>query len=533
MDKAIVIVVWLGMVLGLAMAGWAGEGGNAAPGPLANPGPTSLPAPAASTETTIGTVSAESIGPGAGSQPGEMDRAAIERLVGNLGSRSRLVRESAQKRLVEIGLPAVRPLRAAAESDNAEVRAQAMTVLKAIREAGEVCVQELGKVPRPFDTRLFVSPNGQRLAYILKLGGKEALVCDGKQGPAWHSIGNVGPFSRDSKRLPYQARTDGRAYTLSLFAGEEDKAAAMNGKDGPGHKDVNHKPSSPDQKRFAYIATDDKGKKFVVLNGQALKAYEAVWSLVFSPDGKRVAFTARRDGKAMVVCDGKEGPHYPEVFYPMFSPDGKSLAYWARNAHLKKWFVIWDEKEMTQLNGEPQLAFSPDGRALACATYSGGGLYRFTETVESLAAGHDHASPPGFSPDSRHIACALGKDMRWWVCVDGKSLAGKYDPENVICWDGPTGGGTSMTLDSPGFSADGRHVYWKGFRRPPGNLPLGNREHFIVCDGFEGPSHEVLWIPADFRNNAKRLRYVVRDGENVRLMEFAWPEPMTWQDAVE
>ena len=471
---------------------------------------------------------------GATTPPGETDRADIERLVGNLGSRSRLVRESAEKRLVEIGLPAVRALRAAAGSDDAEVRARASAVLLAIAQAREVCVKELGKIPQPFgETRLFVSPNGQRLAYILKLGGKESLVFDGRQGPAWHSIGNVGPFSRDSKRLPYQASTDGRAYNLSLFAGEEDKAAPMNGKEGPRSKDVNHKPSSSDQKRFAYIATDDKGKKFVVLNGQPLKAYEAVWSLVFSPDGKRVAFTARRDGKAMVVCDGKEGRHYPEVFYPMFSPDSKSLAYWARSADFKQWFAIWDEKEMTQLNGEPQLAFSPDGRALACATYSGGGLYRFTETVESLAAGHDRASKPVFSPDSRHIACALGKDMRWWVCVDGKNLAGMYDPENVMCWDGPTGGGTSMSLNSPGFSADGRHVYWKGFRGPPGNLPPGNREHFIVCDGFEGPPHEDLWIPEDFRNHAKSLRYVVRDGENVRLMEFAWPEPMTWQDAVE
>jgi Tol biopolymer transport system component len=472
----------------------------------------------------------------ASTQPGETDRAAIERLVGNLGSRYRLVRESAQKRLVEIGLAAVRPLRAAAESHDAEVRARAMAILKAIREAREVCVQELDKVPQPFrETRLFVSPNGQRLAYILKLGGKEILVCDGRQGPAWYSIGNVGPYSRDSKRLPYQASKDGKAYTLSLFAGEEDKAAPMNGKEGPGHKDVNHKPSSPDEKRFAYIATDDKGKKFVVVNGQPLKPYEGIGSMTFSPDGKRVAFTAKRDGKAMVVCDGKEGPHYPEVFYPMFSPDGKSLAYWARSAHLKKWFVIWDEKEMTQLNGEPQLAFSPDGRALACSTYSGGGLYRFAETVENLATGHDCASPPVFSPDSRHIACALGKDLRWWVCVDGKSLAGKYDPETVMCWDGPGDSGTSMTLsdNSPGFSADGRHVYWKGFRNSPGNLPPGNREHFIVCDGFEGPSHEGLWVPEDFRNHAKRLRYVVRDGERVRLMEFAWPEAMTWQDAVE
>ena len=142
------LVIGLGLLLGITAA-WAGNGDAAAPTPSIQSAPN-----------------------GAGTQPGEMDRTAIERLVGNLGSRSRSVRESAQKRLVEIGLPAVRALRAAAGSDDSEVRERATAILKAIREASEVCVQELGKVPRPFkDTHLFVSPNGQRLAYILKLGG--------------------------------------------------------------------------------------------------------------------------------------------------------------------------------------------------------------------------------------------------------------------------------------------------------------------------------------------------------------------------
>ena len=59
MRKSIVIAARLAMVLGVAMAAWAGEGGNAAPGPLANPGPTTRPTPAATTETTAGTASAE------------------------------------------------------------------------------------------------------------------------------------------------------------------------------------------------------------------------------------------------------------------------------------------------------------------------------------------------------------------------------------------------------------------------------------------------------------------------------------------
>jgi len=42
-----------------------------------------------------------------------------------------------------------------------------------------------------------------------------------------------------------------------------------------------------------------------------------------------------------------------------------------------------------------------------------------------------------------------------------------------------------------------------------------------------------VWIPGDFQNHAKRLRYVVRDGAGIRLVEVPWPEPLSWQDAVE
>ena len=489
------------------------------------------------------------------------DNAAIERLVANLGSVSRMIRQSAHKRLVEIGLPAVRPLRAAARADDADVRSRALTILKAIRDAREACVKELGKVPQPFkNTYLFISPNGERVAYILTRGGKEILVCDGKEGPTWDSIQYVGPFSRDGKRLPYQATKDGNSFIV--FAGEEDKAIptvgtgravysadcgriaywvkagqerwiVCDGQAGPHYARVGGYRFSPDGKRFAYTAQDETGNVFVVLDGKALKSYEKVGYMRFSPDSKRLAFTVKQGGTGMVVCDGKEGLRYPDVFYPFFSPDGKSLAYWARSTDYKKHFVIRDGKEVAQPGGEPRLAFSPDGRALACATYSGGELCRIEKEIEVLVTGHDNASRPVFSPDGRHIACALGQNMRWWVCVDGKGLAGQYDPESVLHWDGPSGGGARMILESPGFSADGLHVYWKGFRGRPGYMPPGNREHFIVCDGFEGPSHDGLWIPDGFRNHAERLRYVVRDGDRVRLMETAWPETITWQDAVE
>jgi hypothetical protein len=117
--------------------------------------------------------------------------------------------------------------------------------------------------------------------------------------------------------------------------------------------------------------------------------------------------------------------------------------------------------------------------------------------------------------------------------VDDQTLRGRYDAENVMNWDGPGGGGTTMILDPPGFSADGRHVFWKGYLGPPGTRPPAERKHFIVCDGIEGPSHDGLWIPEHFRNHPGRLRYVVRDGDRIRLVETAWWESITWQDGID
>jgi hypothetical protein len=243
----------------------------------------------------------------------------------------------------------------------------------------------------------------------------------------------------------------------------------------------------------------------------------------------------------MFVCDGKEGKRYPMVDSPIFSPDGQSLAHsgWslkpvppepATNLVI---FVIRDEKEVAQIvRGSPLLAFSPDGRVLACG-HSGGSMYRFGDKSERLATGYTSAGAPVFSLDSRHIAYAIGKDMKWRVCVDDKSLSGVYDPEEVLMRTGTLGSSTRMLFDPPGFSADGQHVFAKGFRGPLASRPAAARSHFIVCDGIEGPSHDGLWIPEDFKNHARRLRYVVQDGERLRLMEMAWPKDRSWQDAVE
>lgn len=490
-------------------------------------------------------------------RPTMADGSKIDQLIADLGSDSYAVRESAQKRIIEIGVPARKALHAVTRSDDPEVRLRTWVVLKAIHSNQEILVKDLGKVPGP-SQHLWLSPNGKRLAYILKLDGRESLVCDGRKGPVWDGTAYVGPFSRDSTRFGYQAVKDGRAFIV--FVGEEDKPlttpealravyspdgkrvaftvrkggeqwVVRDGKEGPHYRRVSLGRFSPDGKRFAYTAMDDKGNRFVVLDGESLGRYKGVGSLAFSPDSKRFAYTARREGKMMVVCDGKEGKAYDEVLYPLFSPNAKGLAYWTRTANRKMISVVWNERVVGRMTAEAHLAFSPDGRQLAWGTQDGE-VYRCGKIATRIASGRGRATRPVFSPDGKHVAYAAGKDkdLKWGVRVDDQALRGRYDPASVLAWSGPQGGGTTMSLrDLPGFSADGRHVFFKGTR----GSRRRNRRQFIVIDGIEGPAHDAVWIPEDFKSYPKRLRYVVRDGTRVRLVEMAWPEPLTWQDAIE
>ena len=81
---------------------------------------------------------------------------------------------------------------------------------------------------------------------------------------------------------------------------------------------------SADGKRLAYgVAKGDKW--LVVVDGQASPEYDGIpeGSLVFSADGKRLAYMAGKGSKGLVVVDGQAGPEYDGVACgPVFRRDG-------------------------------------------------------------------------------------------------------------------------------------------------------------------------------------------------------------------
>ena len=65
----------------------------------------------------------------------------------------------------------------------------------------------------------------------------------------------------------------------------------------------------------------------VVVDGKEEGSHEEIPWLWFSPDSRRVAYAAERQGKFLIVVDGTEGQWFDDIYNPVFSPDGQHVAY--------------------------------------------------------------------------------------------------------------------------------------------------------------------------------------------------------------
>ncbi len=95
---------------------------------------------------------------------------------------------------------------------------------------------------------------------------------------------------------------------------------------------------------YAYAARTGKNW-FVVVNGNEGPAFDKVVEPLFSPDGKHVAYRARKDGKRFVVLADTLAktvaahPPYEQVSRVKFTADGKSIAYGVKDGNRLAWKV--------------------------------------------------------------------------------------------------------------------------------------------------------------------------------------------------
>jgi hypothetical protein len=280
---------------------------------------------------------------------------------------------------------------------------------------------------------LLVNDDNSHYAFIgAAVGGAWGVGVDGVPGVPRGEIGNL--YIASNGRVAYS--------TIARMAG-----ATLIGSSGLYVDDQN---LGPVQMPFAVV--DSIGR------GSALQPY-----VLFSPDGKRFAYTKQASGGFTVVVDGKAGQTYNGIGVFQFSPDSKHYAYVGTRTEA---FAVYDGQEMPgeDSNGVSNFVFSQTGGHFAYLAKSARAGIRMV--VDGKASPPFYGLVPNsmsFSEDGKHYAYATqANGSNWQFIRDG--VATKVT--SLISFTTRTG---PPHIDFPPliFSGDGTRLVW-GWPKPDG-----------------------------------------------------------------
>ena len=343
---------------------------------------------------------------------------------------------------------------------------------------------------------LTISPNGRRCAYWRRAGVSKAAVIDGAQSAPYRATLSKGfVFSPDSKHVACAVNLDGRSC-----------AVVLDGKPGPPFAHI--VPQSltfhPATGQVVYVAAP--GAKYVVVVGEKAGTPQFRVNegrVVFSADGKHMAWLRERKPDqlytatmSVLVLDGKETGK--EYFLAggeslAMSPDGRRLAFSAKIG--EAFPAVIDGKPEGTWSAVTRIVFSPDSRRCGYEAKDGMG-YRFVvDGTPGPELRRLEAGSLQFSPDSKHVAGAGPTAKGTVVFLDGKPLAlpqGRFHtPQGRLVFSGDS---RRLAVAADMYRGSGVHVFETATGKEIGRgFGLGANPRGVAV----GPDNRtVLWASA-------------------------------------
>ncbi len=197
-----------------------------------------------------------------------------------------------------------------------------------------------------------------------------------------------------------------------------------------------------------------------------------------SPDGRRVAWRAKRGKKWVAVVNGQEqGSQFDEVRWLIFSPDSQHLAY--RGKRGKKWMLVLDGQEQgIQHDAVAYLRFKPASSLLSYASQRGKKWLVVLDGKEGPQ--YDDVGRPIFTRDGGHIAYPAKRRKKWVMVADGQEQPFEFD--DITVWM---------------FSPDGQRLAYVGRRKA---------DWLVVVDTQGGPAFDIVG-GLTFSPDSRRFAY--------------------------
>ncbi len=329
------------------------------------------------------------------------------------------------------------------------------------------------------------SPDGQHVAYWAKRDRKEFIVRDAQKGPAFDGAG-FPVFSPDSGTVAYRAREGNQWFVMR---GDE-KSPVF---DDIGYytvpsfgrgSDIADVVFSPDGRQLAYAA--QRGQEwFIARNGQPGPAFEHVGLPVFGSDG-RLAHRARQNDREFILLGGNKGPEFDFVSNPVFSPDGRQLAYWAQEG--KAEFIVRGERKEPAFDKVGAPLFHHDGGPVIY--WAKQGEKEFIMTGGKKGSEFETIEAPVFHPRTDQIAYRVHRDNMTFVML-GDQKGPEFDFDN------------SSRSRPLVFGPDGRKLAYAAKQ---------NGKEFILLGENKGPAFDEVGDPV-FSPDGGRLAYRAKVGE--------------------